>query len=115
MEAGYQSWAELTKPPRATARKAPRNTPGPPLLKNVIPILFVHDVTVSATFFQEKLGFAIDFLHGSPPFYGAVSRDGVCLHLRFVRRLFFAQAAAEEKSLILASIEVANVQGLFKD
>ena len=96
VEAGYQSWAEL-KAAAATARKAPRNTPGPPLLKNVIPILFVHDVTVSATFFQEKLGFAIDFLHGSPPFYGAVSRDGVCLHLRFVRRLFFAQAAAEEK------------------
>jgi len=40
-----------------------------------------------------------------------VSRDGICLHLRLVRQPFFAQAAAQEKSLILASIEV--VQGLF--
>lgn len=114
VEAGHQSWVEL-KTATAQARKIPRNTPGPPLLKNVIPILFVRNVTASANFFREKLGFEIDFLHGSPPFYGAVSRDGVCLHLRFVRRVFFAQAAAEEKSLILASIEVANVQGLFEE
>jgi len=114
LEAGHQSWAEL-KAAAAQARKTPRTEPAPPLLKKVIPILFVRDVTLSATFFRRQLGFAIDFLHGSPPFYGAVSRDGVCLHLRLVRRLFFADAAAHEKSLILASIEVANVQGLFEE
>jgi uncharacterized glyoxalase superfamily protein PhnB len=114
VEAGHQSWAEL-RTTAADARKTPRSTPGPPLLKKVIPILFVHDVKVCATFFREKLGFEIDFLHGLPPFYGAVSRDGVCLHIRFVHRPFFAQAAAQEGSLILASIEVANVQGLFEE
>lgn len=114
VEAGHQSWADL-KATAAQARKTPRTEPGPPLLKKVIPILFVRDVRQSATFFQAQLGFAIDFLHGSPPFYGAVSRDGVCLHLRFVRRPFFASAAALEKSLILASIEVDNVQGLFEE
>jgi len=71
----------------------------------------VRDVKKSANFFRQKLGFEIDFLQGLPPFYGAVSRDGICLHLRLVRQPFFAQAAAQEKSLILASIEV--VQGLF--
>jgi hypothetical protein len=75
----------------------------------------VRDVKVCATFFREKLGFEIDFLHGLPPFYGAVSRDCVCLHIRFVHRPFFAQAAAQEGSLILASIEVENVQGLFEE
>ena len=114
VEAGHQSWAEL-KAATAEAAKTPRNPPGPPLLKKVVPILFVRDVKASTTFFREKLGFAIDFLHGSPPFYGAVSRDGVCLHLRFVGRPFFAQAAAQEKSLILASIQVANVQCLFEE
>ena len=44
-----------------------------------------------------------------------MSRDGVCLHLRFVHHPFFAKAAAEEGDLILASIEVANVQGLFEE
>jgi catechol 2,3-dioxygenase-like lactoylglutathione lyase family enzyme len=114
VEAGQRSWAEL-KAAAAGAPKTPRVSPGPPSLKNVIPILFVGDVEACATFFREKLGFATDFLHGSPPFYGAVSRDRVCLHLRFVHHPFFAPAAAQEKSLILASIEVANVQGLFEE
>ena len=114
VEAGYRSWAEL-KVAAARASKNPRVSAGPPSLKNVIPILLVRDVLDSTTFFREKLGFEIDFLHGSPPFYGAVSRDGVCLHLRFVHHPFFAQAATQEKSLILASIEVSNVQGLFEE
>jgi len=84
-------------------------------LKSVIPILFARDVPGSAEFFREKLGFAIDFLHGKPPFYGSVSRDGVCLHLRFVHRPNFAELAAREVSLILASIEVVDVRGLFEE
>ena len=80
-----------------------------------MPVLLVRDVTKCATFFQEKLGFEIDFLHGLPPFYGAVSRDGVCLHIRYVRQPFFARTATQETSLICASIEVSNVQGLFEE
>ena len=114
VEAGHRSWAEL-KAASAGAHKTPRVSAGPPSLKNVTPILLVRDVKGCATFFKQKLGFEIDFLHGSPPFYGAVSRDGVGLHIRFVHHPFFAQAAAEEKSLIAASIEVANVQGLFEE
>jgi len=114
VEAGHRSWAEL-KAAAAGASKTPHVSPGPPSLKNVIPILFVRDVKASAAFFREKLCFETDFLHGSPPFYAAVSRDGVCLHLRFVHHPFFAQAAAQEKSLIVASIEVSNVQGLFEE
>jgi len=114
VEAGHQSWAEL-KAAASRKPKSTRNTPGPPLLKKVVPILFVRDVQLSANFFREKLGFEIDFLHGLPPFYGAVSREGVCVHLRLVKRPFFAAAAAQEKSLTLASIEVANVQALFEE
>ena len=114
VETGHRSWAEL-KAAAARASKTPHVSPGPPSLKDVIPILLVRDVEVCATFFTEKLGFETDFLHGSPPFYGAVSRDGVRLHLRFVHHPFFAQAAAQEKSLIAASIEVSNVQGLFEE
>jgi catechol 2,3-dioxygenase-like lactoylglutathione lyase family enzyme len=114
VEAGHRSWAEL-KAATAAARKTPRPSGGQPLLKKVMPILLVRDVTACATFFQQKLGFKIDFLQGLPPFYGAVSRDGVSLHLRYVERPFFAQAAALEKSLICASIQVSNVQGLFRE
>jgi catechol 2,3-dioxygenase-like lactoylglutathione lyase family enzyme len=114
VEAGRESWAKL-KAAVAGAPKTPRPTPGLPNLKNVVPILFVRNVTTSAAFFGEKLGFKTDFLFGSPPFYGAVSRDSVCLHLRCVREPTFAQLADQEKSLILATIEVANVQGLFEE
>jgi uncharacterized glyoxalase superfamily protein PhnB len=114
VEAGFRTWAEL-KVAAAEAPKTPRPPPGPPVLKSVTPILLVRDVESCATFFQQKLAFEIDFLHGLPPFYGAVSRDGVCLHLRHVHQPFFAKAASLEKSLLCASIEVTNVQGLFDE
>jgi uncharacterized glyoxalase superfamily protein PhnB len=114
LEAGHHSWAEL-KAATAGAPKTPRASSGEPFLKDVAPVLLVRDVKASAAFFQQKLGFKIDFLHGLPPFYGAVSRDGVCLHIRYVHQPLFAQAAVQEKSLICASIQVSNVQGLFKE
>ena len=82
------------------------------MLKSVTPILFVRDVSRASAFFRDSLGFAIDFLYGKPPFYGAVSRDGVCLHLRHVDEPLFAVMAAREPSLILATIEVSDVQAL---
>jgi catechol 2,3-dioxygenase-like lactoylglutathione lyase family enzyme len=84
-------------------------------LKSIVPILSVRDVPASAAFFREKLGFAIDFLYGTPPYYGSVSRDEICLHLRFVGRPNFAELAAREVSLVLASIEVSDVQELFEE
>ena len=85
------------------------------VLKPAVPILFVRDVPASATFFQEKLGFEVDFLYGEPPFYGSVSRGGACLHLRCVHEPNFAELAAREVSLILATIEVSDVQALFEE
>ncbi len=84
-------------------------------MKSVVPILFVRDVAVSAAFYRDRLGFETDFLYGTPPFYGSVSRGGVCLHLRLVGRPNFVELAAREKSLILASIEVSDVFGLFEE
>ncbi len=84
-------------------------------LTSAVPILFVRDVPASAAFYRDTLGFTIDFLYGTKPFYGAVSRGGVCLHLRFVRQPNFVELAAREVSLILASIEVSDVHALFAE
>lgn len=81
----------------------------------VVPILLVRDVTASARWFEARLGFAVDFLYGDPPFYGSVSRDGVRMHLRFVKEPVFAIAAAREESLIAASFEVSDVRALFEE
>ena len=86
-----------------------------PAFKPAIPILFVRDVTASAAFFRDKLGFEIDFLYGTPPFYGSVSRGAACLHLRFVHHPNFAELAGREVSLILATIEVSDLHSLFEE
>lgn len=114
VEAGFADWPAL-KAATADTPKTPRPDPGAPVLRGATPILFVRDVTASADFYAGKLGFGIDFLHGKPPFYGAISRDGACLHLRHVRQPNFAALAAEEASLILATIEVGNVKALFAE
>src|SRR5712692_8698575 len=61
VEAGYQSWEEL-KATTAGAPKTPRASSGQQFLKSVAPILLVRDVRTCAAFFQQKLGFEIDFL-----------------------------------------------------
>ncbi len=85
------------------------------ILKSAVPILFVRNVATSAAFFRDRLGFQTDFLHGTPPFYGSVSRGQACLHLRCVHQPTFAALAAQEGSLILATIEVSDVQALFDE
>jgi uncharacterized glyoxalase superfamily protein PhnB len=113
VEAGFPTWAALKA--GLSNPFQPRTEPGPPVLKAITPILFVRDVSAAAAWFEEKLGFAVDFLHGNPPFYGAVSRDGACLHLRFVHQPNFTELAAREDSLILATIETGNIKALFEE
>lgn len=117
VEAGSASWAALKASldgvaaptePTDMRRQGAR-------LAAATPILFVRDVARAAAFYEEKLGFRIAFLHGKPPFYGAVSRDGARLHLHFVDAPNFADLAARETSLILATIEVMGVKALFAE
>lgn len=84
-------------------------------LTRVTPILFVRDVATAAEYYARRLGFTVDFLHGEPVFYGAVSRDGIVLHLRHVDQPNFAELAAREESLILATLEVTDVRALFAE
>lgn len=84
-------------------------------LTKITPILFVRDVEAAAGYYARRLGFTVDFLHGEPVFYGAVSRDGIVLHLRHVDEPNFADLAAREESLILATIETDDVRALFAE
>ncbi len=114
VEAGFKHWAAL-KARTGDVKQASRVDTREPTLLGAVPILFVRDVAAAAAFYEVKLGFRIDFLHGKPPFYGSVSRDRSCLHLRFVHQTNFAELATREGSLILATIEVANVKALFQE
>jgi catechol 2,3-dioxygenase-like lactoylglutathione lyase family enzyme len=50
------------------------------------PQLFVADIKASCDFFTNKLGFAVAFTYGEPPFYAQVRRDGARINLRCVER-----------------------------
>jgi catechol 2,3-dioxygenase-like lactoylglutathione lyase family enzyme len=84
-------------------------------VKSAKPVLFVLNVTQAAEFFRDRLGFVIDFLHGNPPFYAGVSRGGAFLHLKFVHEPVFAVGAEDREGLIMAFIEVEDVDGLYEE
>jgi catechol 2,3-dioxygenase-like lactoylglutathione lyase family enzyme len=80
--------------------------------------LYVADVDASCAFFTSKLGFAIAFRYGDPPFYGQVYRDQARLNLRRVREPVFVGDIREREALLSASITVrsaAQVNALYRD
>lgn len=115
-EAGFDSWAALkSHVENAPAGAAARAAAASPVIRAAIPMLFVSDVTRSAAFFRDKLGFTVDFLHGHPAFYGAVSRDGATLHLRFVHEPVIAPTLRDEEQLLAAFVVVENIKALFEE
>lgn len=114
LEAGYASWAEM-KAGLDTAPEKASPSPAAPTLKRAIPVVFVSNVRDSAEFYRDQLGFAIEFLHGNPPFYGSVTRGGACIHLRFVPGPALADGLRESAELLSAFVDVDNVKGLFAE
>jgi catechol 2,3-dioxygenase-like lactoylglutathione lyase family enzyme len=116
-EAGYESWAALKSGLSANHESVERQAAGSavPQLKTALPVVFVSNVQASAAFFRDKLGFAIDFLHGYPAFYGSVSRGGARVHLRFVHEPAIVLQVREREKLLSAILEVANIKSLFAE
>ena len=79
----------------------------------VEPQLFVTDVEAACDYFSDKLGFAVAFLYGEPPYYAQVHRDGVHLNLRQVDKLpIGAEFRALEEDALAATILVEDVATL---
>ena len=79
-----------------------------PILTSVAAHLYVRDLKASTDFFTTKLGFAVDFIYGDPPFYGQVSRDNARLALRFMDEPFFVEDIRQREGLLSASITLAS-------
>jgi len=114
LEQGYSNWAELKEGLKRGSGSNP-TVPAASMLTKAIPVVFVSDVRVAAEFYRDKLGFAIDFLHGHPAFYASVSRDAAHIHLRFVPQPAFVPGLREQEQLLSAFVAVANVKGLFTE
>ena len=77
------------------------------------PQLFVFDIRSSCEFYTKKLGFAVAFTYGEPPFYGQVFRDGARLNLRQLDEPATRAELQAREHLLSASITVDDVQLLF--
>jgi catechol 2,3-dioxygenase-like lactoylglutathione lyase family enzyme len=84
------------------------HTNAQPILTSVAAHLYVRDLKAATDFFTTKLGFAVDFAYGNPPFYGQVSRDNARLALRSMDEPAFAGDIREREELLSASITVAS-------
>jgi catechol 2,3-dioxygenase-like lactoylglutathione lyase family enzyme len=82
--------------------------PTRPVLTTAVPQIFVADLAFSFDFFTRKLGFAIVFVYGEPPFYAQVQRGGARLNLRCVDAPMFDGIRRERESLLSAAITVAS-------
>jgi catechol 2,3-dioxygenase-like lactoylglutathione lyase family enzyme len=70
--------------------------------------LFVADIQASCDFFTGKLGFAVGFTYGTPPFYAQVKRDAARLNLRCVERPVIDPALRDREELLAATLTVAT-------
>ena len=86
----------------------PSQTTPRPILNSIAAQLFVANIKTSCDFYTNKLGFAVEFIYGDPPYYGQVVRDNARLNLRLVFGPVFVAEVREREQLLSASITVAT-------
>jgi catechol 2,3-dioxygenase-like lactoylglutathione lyase family enzyme len=104
---GFAGWQALKSGADAMT-DAPRQATPRPILNSVEAQLYVANLQSSCDFYVNKLGFAVEFLYGDPPFYGQVARDHARLNLRLVCEPVFVGDVREREHLLSASITVAS-------
>jgi catechol 2,3-dioxygenase-like lactoylglutathione lyase family enzyme len=84
------------------------DTPSRAFLTVAEPQLFVADINTACDFFTGKLGFAIEFTYGEPPYCAQVKRDAARLNLRCVKQPVIDPALRDREELLAASLTVAT-------
>jgi uncharacterized glyoxalase superfamily protein PhnB len=109
---GFEGWQALksgadamTDAPRQTTPRAILNSP---ILNSIEAQLLVANLKSSCDFYTNKLGFAVKFVYGDPPYYGQVIRDNARLNLRMVCEPVFAGDIREREHLLSATMTVAT-------
>jgi catechol 2,3-dioxygenase-like lactoylglutathione lyase family enzyme len=86
----------------------PRQTTPRPILSSISAQLFVANIKNSCDFYTNKLGFAVEFIYGDPPYYGQVIRDNARLAFRLVFEPVFVGDVRKREHLLSASIAVGT-------
>ncbi|WP_353071475.1 VOC family protein [Tunturiibacter gelidoferens] len=104
---GFDGWQALKSGADAMTDE-PRQTTSRPVLSSIEAQLFVANIKSSCDFYRGKLGFAVEFVYGDPPYYGQVFRDNARLNLKLVCEPVFAGDIRKREHLLSASIAVAT-------
>jgi catechol 2,3-dioxygenase-like lactoylglutathione lyase family enzyme len=104
---GFDGWQALKSGADAMT-DAPRQTTPRPILNSIAAQLFVANIKSSCDFYTNKLGFAVEFIYGDPPYYGQVFRDNARLALRLVFEPVFIGDVRKRERMLSASITVAT-------
>lgn len=106
---GFEGWQALKSGAEAMTDEPNQTTPRP-ILNSIEAHLFVANIKSSCDFYADKLGFAVAFVYGDPPYYGQVIRDNARLNLRLVCEPVFASDIREREHLLSATITVATAE-----
>jgi len=122
---GYENWPALKAGVSAMPigeASAPPVSERPELRKPILSateaVIYVSDFQRAQDFYVSKLGFAVEFAYGDPPFYGLVKRDHARLCLRLVCEPVFAGDIREREQLLSAAFTVdtaAEIKALFRE
>jgi catechol 2,3-dioxygenase-like lactoylglutathione lyase family enzyme len=104
---GFESWQAL-KTGQKTMSDHAETISTKPVVTAAEPQLFVADIKASCDFFTGRLGFAIAFSYGEPPYYAQVTRDGARLNLRCVERPVIDPVLRDREELLSAALTVAT-------
>jgi catechol 2,3-dioxygenase-like lactoylglutathione lyase family enzyme len=102
-QAGFESWQALKSGIDAMPQHAAPTT-SKPVISATAAELFVSDIKASCDFFTQKLGFAIVFVYGEPPFYAQVKRDRGLLNLKHMDAPVIDPALRDRESLLSADM-----------
>jgi catechol 2,3-dioxygenase-like lactoylglutathione lyase family enzyme len=89
-----------------------------PVLSATEAVVYVSDFGRSRDYYVSKLGFAVEFTYGDPPFYGLVVRDGARLCLRLVCEPVFVGDIRQRDQLLSAAFTLdasAEIKELFQE
>ncbi len=76
----------------------------------IAPQFLVDDLGAAMAYYQDKLGFAVDFCYDS--FYAAVSRDGFAIHLKCAPKTLSDRAHRKQNEHLDAYVSVSGVTKL---
>lgn len=111
-ESGFSCWAALKSGVGEMSSRESFKSEASTLVA-AYPQLFVADIRASCEFYARVLGFKIAYVHGEPPFYGQIERDGIRLNLRYVCDPVFDGEMRERENLLAAYIDVSGVKDLY--